>query len=40
MGDCRIPEETAVGWVELRVADLDRALCFYHEIVGVQPPGD
>jgi catechol 2,3-dioxygenase len=30
----RLPDDTALGWVELRVADRERALRFYHEVLG------
>jgi catechol 2,3-dioxygenase len=37
MEDYQIPPQTTVGWVELRVADLERALGFYRDVVGLQP---
>ena len=37
MDDYRIPERAGIGWVELRVADLQRALDFYQDVVGLRP---
>jgi catechol 2,3-dioxygenase len=37
MDDYRIPEQTEMGWVALRVADLHAAIAFYGEAVGLMP---
>ncbi len=37
MEDYRIAEQTEIGWVELRVADLHAAIAFYGEVVGLMP---
>jgi catechol 2,3-dioxygenase len=34
MGDYRLPGATHIGYVHLRVADLDRAAAFYHDRLG------
>ncbi len=32
----RVPDQTAIGHVHLKVADLDRALAFYHGVLGFE----
>ena len=34
MADAPIPAETRIGHIHLKVADLDRAIWFYHEVLG------
>lgn len=34
MTDTSIPAGTSIGHVHLKVADLDRAVRFYHELMG------
>ncbi len=34
----QLPAETSMGPVHLRVADMDQALAFYHDVLGLQPP--
>lgn len=32
----KIPDQTRIGHIHLKVADLDRALAFYHELLGFE----
>jgi catechol 2,3-dioxygenase len=37
MEEYRISDQTDIGWVALKVANRDRALSFYQDVVGLQP---
>jgi len=36
MSDYKAPEHTTIGHVHLKVADLDRAVAFYHDVLGFE----
>ncbi len=36
MNSYKIPAQTSIGHVHLKVSDIDRALVFYHEMLGFE----